>query len=381
MATKDYYELLGVDRGASKDDIKKAFRKLARKYHPDVNDAPDAEEKFKELGKAYETLSDEQKRATYDRYGEEGLNQAGYGPSQFDFGFGGLDEIFSSLFGDFADLGGFGGGRRRDPNAPRKGSDLRLDIEIDFEEAFTGLEKEIEIEHLEQCSKCSGSGSEPGTSKTKCETCGGRGQVQQVARTPLGSFTQVGMCPNCHGAGEINTNPCKECKGEGRVNASKTITIKIPKGIDNGVKMRVSGGGDAGKNGGPQGDLYVVIFVKEHDVFKRDGSSIYIEQPISVAQAVLGDKITIPTIEDEVTLDLPKGTQHGQVLKVRGQGMPYLNNASQRGDMFVKIDVVMPKDISSEEQKLYKQLLELEQKKGKKNPLFEKLKNRFVGSK
>lgn len=378
--TKDYYELLGVDRNASKDDIKKAFRKLARKYHPDVNKEPDAEDKFKELGKAYETLSDEQKRATYDRYGEEGLNQAGYGPSQFDFGFGGLDEIFSSLFGEF---GGFGGGfsSRRDPNAPRKGSDLRLDIEIDFEEAFSGIEKEIEIEHLEGCTVCNGSGSEPGTSKSTCSTCGGRGQVQQVSRTPLGSFTQVGVCPDCHGAGQINTNPCKECKGEGRVNTTKNITIKIPKGVESGVKMRVSGGGDAGKNGGPQGDLYVIVFVKEHAVFKRDGASIYIEQPISVAQAVLGDEIIVPTIEDEAKLKLHNATQHDEVFKIKGQGMPYLNNPSQRGDMFVKIDIVMPKDISSEEKKLYSQLLELEQKKGKKNPLFEKLKSRFAKAK
>jgi len=376
---KDYYELLEVAKTASKDEIKKAFRSLARKYHPDVNDAPDAEEKFKEIGKAYEVLSDDDKRAVYDRYGEQGLNQQGYSSSQFDFGFGGLDEIFSSLFGDF-DFGGFGGGRSN-PNAPRKGSDLRLDIEIDFEEAFYGTEHEVEIDHLEECQKCSGSGSEPGTKKGICQTCGGMGQVQRTARTMMGSFTQVIPCPACNGAGQVNENPCKNCKGEGRVNTKKKITLKIPKGVENSVKMRISGSGDAGKNGGPSGDLYVVVYVKEHEIFQRDGMNLYLEQPISVAQAILGDNIVVPTMEGEANLKLHNASQHGEVFKIKNEGFPSLNNPSQRGDMFVKINVIMPKDLSKEEQKLYQQLLEIEQKNGSKNPLFEKIKNRFVKSK
>lgn len=375
--TKDYYELLGVDKNASKDEIKKAFRQLARKYHPDVNDAADAEERFKEIGKAYEVLSDDDKRAVYDRYGEQGLNSQGFGSSQFDFGFGGLDDIFSSLFGDF-DFGGFGGGARQNPNAPRKGSDLRLDLEIDFMEAFSGVEEEIEIAHLEECTKCHGSGSEPGTKKVSCPTCQGTGQIKQVTRTMMGHFTQVSPCPNCHGAGTIIESPCSECKGEGRVSKKKKITIKIPKGVESGVKMRVSGAGDAGKNGGPTGDLYVVIYVKEHEIFHRDGANLYLEQPISPAQAALGDTLTIPTMEAETTLKLHASTQHGEVFKIKNEGMPYLNNPSQRGDLFVKIEIVVPKNLSKDEQKLYQQLLEIEHNNGKKNPLFEKLKSRFT---
>lgn len=375
--TTDYYELLGVEKTASKDEIKKAFRQLARKYHPDVNDAPDAEERFKEIGKAYEVLSDEEKRSVYDRYGEQGLSNQGFGQSQFDFGFGGLDEIFSSLFGDF-DFGGFGGGGRQNPNAPRKGSDLRLDLEIEFEEAFLGAEEEIEIAHLEECTKCKGTGAEPGSKKITCPKCNGMGQVQRVTRTMMGHFTQVSPCPDCHGAGTIIENPCSECKGEGRASKKKKLTIKIPKGVESGVKMRVSGAGDAGKNGGPTGDLYVVIYVKEHEIFHRDGANLYLEQPISPAQATLGDSITIPTMEAETVLKLHASTQHGEILKIKNEGMPYLNSPSQRGDLFVKIEIAVPKNLSKDEQKLYAQLLEIEHKNGKKNPLFEKLKSRFT---
>jgi molecular chaperone DnaJ len=378
--SQDYYEILGVEKTATKDEIKKAFRQLARKYHPDVNDAPDAEEKFKQLGKAYEVLSDDEKRAVYDRYGEQGINQQGYGQSQFDFGFGGLDEIFSSLFGDF-DFGGFSGGRRQDPNAPSRGSDLRLDLEIEFEEAFTGTEKEIEIDHLETCKRCSGTGAEPGSQKVTCPTCGGAGQVQRTTRTMMGAFTQVSICPDCNGAGSVNENPCKECRGDGRINTKKKITLKIPKGVETGVKMRVSGSGDAGKNDGPSGDLYVVIYVKEHEVFQRDGANLYFEQPVSVAQAVLGGNIVIPTMEGETTIKLHPSTQYGEVVKVKQQGLPYLNNPSQRGDMFVKINVATPSDLSKEEQKLYQQLLEIENKKGKPNPLLEKIRNKFANIK
>lgn len=377
--TKDYYELLGLEKNASKEEIKSAFRKLARKYHPDVNKAPDAEERFKEIGKAYEVLSDDEKRSVYDRYGEQGLDSQGFGQSQFDFGFGGLDEVLSSFFGDL-DFG-FGGRSRQNPNAPRKGSDLRLDLEIDFMEAFTGVEEEIEISHLEECPKCKGTGAEPGSQKISCPKCGGTGQVKHVTRTMMGHFAQVAPCPDCHGTGTIIQNPCSDCRGEGRASKKKKITIKIPKGVESGVKMRVSGAGDAGKNGGPSGDLYVIIYVKEHEIFHRDGANLYLEQPISPAQAVLGDTLTIPTVEAETALKLHSSTQHGEVFKIKNEGMPYLNNPSQRGDLFVKIDVAVPKNLSKEEQKLYEQLLEVERKSGKKNPLFEKLKNRFTKAK
>ena len=252
----DYYEILGVSKDASKDEIKSAFRRKARTLHPDVNKAPDAEEKFKELGKAYETLMDDNKRATYDRYGEDGLKNAGFdtnGP--FAGGFGDLNDIFNSFFGG---MGGFGFGGRPDPNAPVEGDDLRLDIEIDFEQAVFGCEKEIKFDHLELCPSCGGTGAEKGSKPETCPTCHGTGQVQQVMRTPLGSIAQIVTSPDCHGAGKKISKPCKDCKGQGKIQKEKKINIKIPAGVDNMSKIRVSHEGDAGSNGGPAGDLYVV---------------------------------------------------------------------------------------------------------------------------
>ena len=263
----DYYEILGVTKDADKDEIKSAFRKKARQYHPDVNKAHDAEEKFKQLGKAYETLMDDDKRSVYDRYGEDGLKNAGFdngGP--FAGGFGDLNDIFNSFFGG---MGGFGFSQRQvDPNAPQEGDDLRIDIELEFEEAVFGLEKQIKIDHLETCEVCKGTGAEPGSAPVKCPTCGGSGRVQQTTRTVLGHFTQITTCPDCGGKGTKIQNPCKACKGYGRIEKEKSIEIKIPAGVDNGSKMRLSGEGDAGKNGGPSGDLYVVLHVKSSDYFK-----------------------------------------------------------------------------------------------------------------
>ena len=253
----DYYEILEVSREASKEEIKAAFRKKARTLHPDVNKAPDAEEKFKELGKAYETLMDDNKRATYDRYGEDGLQNAGFdtgGP--FAGGFGDLNDIFNSFFGG---MGGFGFGGRPDPNAPVEGDDLRLDIEVDFEQAVFGTDKEIKFDHLETCTSCGGTGAEKGSQPVTCPTCHGSGQVQQVTRTPLGSFAQIVTCPDCHGKGKKISNPCKACKGHGKIEKEKKINIKIPAGVDNMSKIRVSGEGDAGTNGGRAGDLFVVL--------------------------------------------------------------------------------------------------------------------------
>src|SRR5574344_1185584 len=276
----DYYEILGVSKDADKTEIKSAFRKKARELHPDVNKAPDAEEKFKELGKAYETLMDDDKRTMYDRYGEEGLNNAGYssgGP--FAGGFGDLNDIFNSFFGGGGF--GFGGGYHEDPNAPQVGEDLRVDIEIDFEQAVFGVEKEVTIGHLEQCGVCKGTGAEPGSSPVICKTCRGSGKVQQTTQTILGHFTQITTCPDCHGSGQRIEKPCHVCKGYGKVEKEKNIKVKIPAGVDYGSKMRVSGEGDAGKNGGPSGDLYVIIRVKESDYFKREGMNVYSTLEIS----------------------------------------------------------------------------------------------------
>lgn len=286
----NYYEILEVSQSATKDEIKSAFRKKARTLHPDVNKAPDAEEKFKELGKAYETLMDDNKRATYDRYGEDGLKNAGFdtnGP--FAGGFGDLNDIFNSFFGGF---GGFGFGGN-DPNAPQRGDDLRYDLEIDFKEAVFGVQKEIKFEHLEICPECNGTGAEKGSQPVICPTCGGSGQVQSVTRTPLGAFSQITTCPDCKGSGKKITKPCKACKGYGKIEKEKKIEIKIPAGVDNLSKIRISGEGDAGTNGGRAGDLFVVLHVKASDYFKRDGLDVFTRVDITPAQAVLGDEIEL----------------------------------------------------------------------------------------
>jgi molecular chaperone DnaJ len=376
MTQRDYYEILGVSRDASSDEIKKAFRKKARELHPDVNKAPDAEENFKELGQAYEVLMDNEKRAMYDRYGHEGLKNAGFDTSgPFDFGFGDLGDILSSFFG-----GGFAQ-QRRDPNAPQRGSDLRLDLEIGFEEAIFGTEKEVEIEHLEYCSRCSGSGVEPGSSPKTCPTCGGTGQVRRSTQTMLGHFTQVATCPDCGGTGRKITNPCHECHGNGRKSVSKVINLKIPAGIDNGTKMRIGTEGDAGKNGGPPGDLYVIIFVKTSEHFERDGVNLYSYLDISFAQAALGDEIEVKTIDGSQKIKVHSGTQTGTVHKIKGLGVPHLNNPSRRGDHFIKIRAITPENLTDEEKKLYARLLEIERQKQNKETIFDKVKDVFSGTK
>ena len=350
----DYYEILGVSKDATKDEIKSAFRKMARQWHPDVNKAPEAEAKFKELGQAYETLMDDEKRATYDRYGEDGLKNAGFntqGP--FAGGFGDLDEIFNSFFGGF----GFGGGsRRQDPNAPQRGDDLRLDIELEFEEAVFGLTREITIDHLETCKTCNGTGAKEGSKPETCKTCGGSGRIQQTTKTILGHFTQIVTCPHCHGKGTVISDPCPDCKGNGRKNEEKKIELKIPAGVDTGSKMRLSHEGDAGINGGIAGDLYVVIHVKPSPYYKRDGADVYTKLEISPAQAVLGDTIVIKTLDGEREVNIPAGIQHGEVVKLRGAGIPNLSKPSVRGEHIVVISIKTPTHISNEEKELYKKL-------------------------
>lgn len=354
--TADYYELLEISKDASKDEIKAAFRKKARKYHPDVNKAPDAEEKFKALGKAYETLMDDQKRSVYDRWGEEGLSNAGYssqGP--FDSGFGNLNDIFESFFGGF----GFSSGYERNPNAPKKGGDIRVDITLEFEEAVFGIEKELKIDHLETCEVCGGSGNEPGSQPQVCPTCGGSGRVQQVTNTIMGQFTQISTCPHCGGSGQKIVNPCKNCKGSGSVELEKTINVKIPRGVDDGAKIRIAREGDAGKNGGPSGDLFIVLHVKEHEYYKRENFDVYTELPISVPQAVLGDEINIQTLDGDRKITVPSGTESGRILTLKDAGVPYLNNSSRRGNHYVVLKIATPQALSEEERKLYSRLFEL----------------------
>lgn len=373
----DYYETLGVSKNAEKDEIKSAFRKKARQYHPDVNKAHDAEEKFKELGKAYETLMDDEKRSLYDRYGEDGLKNAGFDSSgPFAGGFGDLNDIFNSFFG------GFGFSQRQvDPNAPQRGDDLRLDIEIEFEEAAFGVTKEIKIDHLESCEACKGTGSEPGSKPTTCTTCGGSGKVKQTTQTILGHITQITTCPACDGKGIKITNPCKACKGYGRIEKEKTIEIKLPAGVDNGSKMRLSQEGDAGKNGGPAGDLYVVIHVKTSDYFKREGVNIFTKLEISPAQAVLGDKITIKTLDGEKEISVHSGIQSKESIKINGEGVPYLGKTGHRGDHIVIVEIKTPTKLTDEEKQLYIKLYELNTNKKHKDKesIIEKVKGAFGG--
>ncbi len=354
--TMDYYEILGVEKNASKDELKKAFRQKARQFHPDVNKAPDAADKFKEIGKAYETLSDDNKREIYDRYGEDGLSNAGFNPNTFNMGDIDLSDIFSSFFG-----GGFGFSRgyEAQANAPQRGDDLRLDIQIEFEEACFGVEKEIKIRHLEPCESCNSTGVDPSAKDTVCPMCHGQGRVQKSTQTILGSFTSVTTCPNCHGSGKNPKSFCKTCHGAGSIEKEKKLTIKIPHGIEHGSKMRVANEGNSGLNGGRAGDLYVVVHVKPSKEFTREGFDIYTELEISNLQAVLGDSVSVKTIHGQAQLNIPRGSQNDDKLTLKNEGVPYLGSNSQKGNHYVILKVVIPQKISSQEEKLYKELLEL----------------------
>lgn len=370
--SNNYYDILGVSQNASKDEIKSAFRKKARECHPDVNKDPCAEETFKELGKAYETLMDEDKRATYDRYGEDGLKNAGYNTSgPFDFGFGNINDIFESFFGGF---GGFSE-QSQNPNAPQKGSDLRLDIELEFEEAVFGVEKEIKIDHLESCEKCDGTGSKPGSTPSTCQTCGGTGRIQQVTQTILGHFSQITTCPNCNGSGTKITDPCQDCKGKGRVEKEKKLTVKVPAGVDNHSKIRISNEGDAGKNGGPNGDLYIVLYVKDHEYFNRKGNDIYTTLNVSFPQAALGDEVKIKTLDGEKSFTIPQGVEHDKILTIKSLGVPFLGEKNRRGDHHVIIKIQTPHHLTDEEKKLYTKLFEINQSKKHSESILDKVKN------
>ena len=348
MAKKEFYDLLGINRDASDDDIKKAYRKMAMKYHPDRNpDSKDAEEKFKEIKEAYEVLSDSQKRATYDQYGHAGLEQNAGGFGGGGAGFGGFGDAFSDIFGDiFGGRAGTAGGNGGRGNVYR-GSDLRYNMEITLEEAARGCEKQIRIPAVDSCEACDGSGAKSGTSPKTCPTCGGQGQV----RMQQGFFSIQQTCPTCHGNGRVIADPCGVCNGSGRVKKSKTLNVKVPVGVDNGDRIRLSGEGEPGVNGGPHGDLYVVTHIKEHSVFQRDGQNLHCEMPISFATAALGGEIEIPTLEGVAKLKIPAETQSGQVFRLRSKGIRPLRGTTQV-DLMCHVVVETPIKLTERQKQL-----------------------------
>lgn len=351
---RDFYDVLGVDRGANKDQIKKAYRVKARQYHPDVNKEPDAEEKFKEIQRAYEVLSDDQLKAAYDRYGHAGVENSGAGFSGGFEGFGGFADIFEDLFG-----ASFGGRRRK--HGPRRGSDLRYDLKISFEEAVFGVDKEIDIRRPEICHHCHGNGAEPGTNPVTCTTCNGSGEVRRVQQSILGQFVNVTTCPACQGSGEQIPSPCTICNGQKQVVKERTLTVKIPPGVDNDTQIRLSGEGGPGVAGGPPGNLYVVVHVEAHEFFQRRGDDVFLDLHINVAQAALGDLVKIPTLDGEDELEILAGTQPGKVYKLRNKGVPRLDRSGRnrtmgRGDMHVIIQVSIPKKLTKEQQQLFDEL-------------------------
>lgn len=353
----DYYEMLGVSRDADKEAIKRAYRRLARKYHPDVNKEEGAEERFKEINRAYEVLSEPELRSRYDRFGEAGVS-SGAGAGFQDFtDMGGFADIFESFFGGFGGATAQTGRSRR--SGPMRGDDLRLDLKLDFREAIFGGEKEIRINHLETCEVCRGTGAKPGTRPRACPTCNGSGQVRRATRTPFGSFTQVSVCPTCNGSGQIIEEKCDTCGGKGQKQEAKKLKITIPAGVDNGTRLRVSGEGDAGARGGPPGDLYVYLFVKEDSQFQRDGINILSEIKISYLQAILGCRLPVETVDGEVELTVPPGTQPGTVMTLEDRGVPRLGNPVSRGDHLITVLVDIPTKVNAEERELLEKLAKL----------------------
>ena len=356
----DYYALLGVGRDVDADTLKRAYRRLARQYHPDVNKDPGAEDKFKEIGRAYEVLSDPQTRARYDQFGEAGLGGGGM-PDMGDMG--GFADLFETFFSGF---GGAPGGPRR--RGPRQGDDLRLDLTISFQEAIFGQEQEVQIRHLETCSTCQGSGAKTGSGPTTCGTCSGAGQVRRATRTPFGSFTQVAPCPSCEGTGQVIADPCSACGGQGLQQVRKKLRLNIPAGVDTGTRLRVAGEGNAGQRGGPSGDLYVFLTVQSHPQLRRDGTNIHSEITLNYLQAILGDTIEVTTVDGQQELEIPAGTQPGTVLTLSGLGVPKLGNPVARGNHLVSVKVQLPTKLSGEERDLLEELAGHHSRKGHKHP-------------
>ena len=359
MAEKrDYYEVLGIQKGASEDEIKKAYKKLARKYHPDMNPGDkEAEEKFKEVNEANEVLSDPEKKARYDQFGFAGVDPnygagAGGGAYGGGFDFGDLGDIFGSFFG-----GGFGGGQRRNPNAPQRGESIRASVSVSFTEAAFGCEKSVTLERSEQCPTCKGNGCAPGTTPEICPDCHGTGTVQTRRQTPMGVFASNGPCRKCGGTGRLMHQPCPDCRGTGAVRKRKTIKVNIPAGIDHGQTISLRGQGNAGRNGGPAGDLLITVMVQPHELFRRDGVDVFCEAPITFAQAVLGAELEIPTIDGKVKYSIPEGTQTGTVFRLKGKGIPVLNGRG-RGDQYVTVTIETPRNLNKEQKEALRRFSE-----------------------
>ncbi len=350
MAQRDYYEVLGVPKNASQDDLKAAFRRLARQYHPDVNKAPDAEERFKEINEAFAVLSDDEKRAAYDRYGHAGVKGAGGAPD-FSVDFGNFADIFEEFFG----MGGFGRTSQRARNAPRRGADLQYKVSLTFEEAVFGVEKEVEISRDESCHTCRGTGAEPGTSPQRCPTCNGTGEVRQVRQTLLGSMVQVTTCPTCNGAGEVVSTPCHTCRGRGQERKTVHKVVSVPAGVDNGTQIRLAGEGQPGENMGPNGNLYLEVAVKPHQFFHRRDDNILLNLSINIAQAALGAEIEVPTLDGKAKLSVPAGTQPGNMFTLKGKGVPHLRS-NGRGDELVMIEVEVPTRLSADQRRIFEEL-------------------------
>ena len=360
MAEKrDYYEVLGIQKGASEDEIKKAYKKLARKYHPDMNPGDkEAEEKFKEVNEANEVLSDPEKKARYDQFGFAGVDPnygagaGGAGGFGGGFDFGDLGDIFGSFFG-----GGFGGGRRANPNAPQRGESIRASVSVSFTDAAFGCEKSVTLERSEMCGTCKGNGCAPGTTPEVCPDCHGTGTVQVRRQTPMGVFASNGPCRKCGGTGRLIHQPCPDCRGGGTVRKRKTIQVTIPAGIDHGQTISLRGQGNAGKNGGPAGDLLITVMVQPHDLFRRDGVDVFCEAPITFTQAVLGAELEIPTIDGKVKYSIPEGTQTGTVFRLKGKGIPVLNGRG-RGDQYVTVTIETPRNLNKEQKEALRKFSE-----------------------
>ncbi|KJS11300.1 MAG: molecular chaperone DnaJ [Peptococcaceae bacterium BRH_c8a] len=377
MSKRDYYEVLGVSQDATNDEIKKAYRKLARQYHPDANkDDQNAAEKFKEVSEAYSVLSDSEKRESYDRFGHAATDGQFNGFGGFggfggtDFGGGGINDIFDMFFG--------GSGRQR--RGPEQGADLRVDVELTFEDAAFGLEKDIKVPRTEECSTCGGSGAAPGTSKKNCDQCRGSGQMQYAQSTPFGRIVQTRTCDRCRGTGTIIEKPCSTCRGAGRVRRTRSIKVKIPAGVDNGARLRLASEGEPGIRGGPRGDLFVFIHVQPHSIFKRDGNHVVVDAEINMAQAAMGDEIMVPTIDGEAKLRVPEGTQSGTILRMRGKGIPDVRGYG-RGDQYVQVRVLTPTRLTDKQRELLEEfaLIEGQKSQGDDKGFFKKVRDAFMG--
>jgi molecular chaperone DnaJ len=374
MAVKrDYYEILGVQRNASEDEIKKAFRRLARQYHPDVNKEKGAEERFKEIAEAYEVLGDAQKRQAYDRFGHAGVSGAAAGAgSPFEgFGFGSFSDLFEQIF---AGAAGAAAGTRR--AGTQRGPDLRYELTLSFEEAVKGCQKDIEIPRWETCPTCRGNGAQPGTNTTRCTACQGTGEIRRVQQSIFGQFVNVMVCDRCRGEGRVITTPCERCQGQGRVRNVRRVTVNIPAGVDDGINVRVTGEGEVPPRGGTPGNLYVALSVKPHEYFKRQGTDVLYDLPISFAEATLGAEVEVPTLDGKETLKVPTGTQSGRIFRLKGKGVP-LVHSSARGDELVTVKVVTPQSLTSRQKELLREFAEIERQQNERGShnLFDKIKD------